>query len=165
PFPTRRSSDLLVLALAMALVQSVVPIFGARTSNERLMAAGTPVAVTGFAMTVLAFAALTAAYLESDFSVSNVWENSHSLQPLIYKLTGTWGNHEGSMLLWVLILTLFGAMVALFGRNLPPSLRATVLSVQGWIGSAFFLFILITSNPFTRLDPAPIEGRELNPIL
>ncbi len=155
----------LVLAFAMALVQSVVPITGARTGDERLMAVGAPVAVTGFLLTALSFSALVSAYVQSDFSVANVWENSHSLQPLIYKITGTWGNHEGSMLLWVLILTLFGALVALFSGNLPPALRATVLSVQGWIGAAFFLFILATSNPFIRLNPAPIEGRELNPVL
>jgi cytochrome c-type biogenesis protein CcmF len=155
----------LVLAFALALVQSVVPIAGARTGDERLMAVAVPTAVAGFLLTALSFAALVTAYVQSDFSVANVWENSHSLQPLLYKITGTWGNHEGSMLLWVLILTLFGCLVALFGRNLPPSLKATVLSVQGWIGAAFFLFILTTSNPFTRLNPAPIEGRELNPVL
>jgi cytochrome c-type biogenesis protein CcmF len=155
----------LVLAFAMALVQSVVPIAGARSGDERLMAIGTPAAVAGFLLTALSFAALVTAYVRSDFSVANVWENSHSLQPLIYKITGTWGNHEGSMLLWVLILTLFGCLLALFGGNIPPTLKATALSVQGWIGGAFFLFILTTSNPFVRLDPAPIEGRELNPIL
>ncbi|WP_394890911.1 heme lyase CcmF/NrfE family subunit [Mesorhizobium sp. AaZ16] len=155
----------LVLAFAMALVQSVVPLFGARTGNERMMAVGGPVAIAGFALTALSFAALTAAYVQSDFSVANVWENSHSLKPLLYKFTGTWGNHEGSMLLWVLILTLFGALVAVFGSNLPAPLRANVLAVQGWIGAAFLLFILATSNPFARLVPAPIEGRDLNPIL
>jgi cytochrome c-type biogenesis protein CcmF len=155
----------LVLAFAMALVQSVVPLFGARTGNERMMAVGGPVAIVGFALTALSFAALTAAYVQSDFSVANVWENSHSLKPLLYKFTGTWGNHEGSMLLWVLILTLFGALVAMFGSNLPAPLRANVLAVQGWIGAAFLLFILATSNPFARLVPAPIEGRDLNPIL
>jgi cytochrome c-type biogenesis protein CcmF len=155
----------LVLAFALALVQSVVPLFGARTGNGRLMAVGGPVAVTGFALTALSFAALATAYMQSDFSVVNVWENSHSLQPMLYKFTGTWGNHEGSMLLWVLILTFFGALVASFGANLPATLRANVLAVQGWIGAAFFLFILTTSNPFARLVPAPIEGRDLNPIL
>ncbi len=155
----------LVLAFALALVQSLVPLFGARTGNERLMAVGGPVAVTGFALTALSFAALTMAYVQSDFSVANVWENSHSLKPMLYKITGTWGNHEGSMLLWVLILTFFGALVAVFGTNLPNTLRANVLAVQGWIGAAFFLFILATSNPFARLVPAPIEGRDLNPIL
>ncbi|KAA3450934.1 heme lyase NrfEFG subunit NrfE [Mesorhizobium sp. SARCC-RB16n] len=155
----------LVLAFALSLVQTIVPLFGARLNNQRLMAVGGPVAVTGFALTALSFAALASAYASSDFSLANVWENSHSLQPMIYKITGTWGNHEGSMLLWVLILTFFGALVAAFGSNLPATLRANVLAVQGSIGAAFFLFILATSNPFIRLNPAPIEGRDLNPIL
>src|SRR4051794_17745082 len=155
----------LVLAFVLSLVQTLVPLIGARTGNQRLMAVGGPVTVTGFALTALSFAALAGAYASSDFSVASVWENSHSLQPLIYKITGTWGNHEGSMLLWVLILTFFGALVAVFGSNLPATLRANVLAVQGSIGAAFFLFILVTSNPFIRLNPAPIEGRDLNPIL
>ncbi|MCZ8543186.1 heme lyase CcmF/NrfE family subunit [Mesorhizobium qingshengii] len=155
----------LVLAFALSLVQMIVPLFGARLNNQRLMAVGGPVAVTGFALTALSFVALASAYASSDFSVASVWENSHSLQPLIYKITGTWGNHEGSMLLWVLILTFFGALVAAFGANLPATLRANVLAVQGAIGAAFFLFILATSNPFLRLNPAPIEGRDLNPVL
>ncbi|MDO1831495.1 heme lyase NrfEFG subunit NrfE, partial [Escherichia coli] len=99
--------------------------------NERMMAVAAPVALTGFAMTALSFVALASAYARSDFSVLSVWENSHSLQPLLYKITGTWGNHEGSMLLWVLILTFFDALVALFGNNLPPTLKANVLAVQG----------------------------------
>jgi len=155
----------LVLAFALSLVQMLVPLIGARTGNQRLMAVGGPVTVTGFALTALSFAALASAYASSDFSVASVWENSHSLQPMIYKITGTWGNHEGSMLLWVLILTFFGALVAVFGNNLPATLKANVLAVQGMIGAAFFLFILATSNPFIRLNPAPIEGRDLNPIL
>ncbi len=155
----------LVLAFALALVQMTVPLLGTRMGNERMMAVAGPVAVTGFAMTALSFAALATAYATSDFSVQSVWENSHSLQPMIFKITGTWGNHEGSMLLWVLILTFFGALVAVFGSNLPATLKANVLAVQGSIGAAFFLFMLATSNPFTRLNPAPIEGRDLNPIL
>ena len=155
----------LVLAFALALVQSVVPLVGARIRDERLMAVGGPVAIAGFALVGIAFAALTAAYVQSDFSVANVWENSHSLKPMLYKFTGTWGNHEGSMLLWVLILTFFGALVAVFSGNLPATLRANVLAVQGWIGAAFLLFVLTTSNPFLRLVPAPFEGRDLNPIL
>ncbi|BCM18323.1 heme lyase CcmF/NrfE family subunit [Mesorhizobium sp. J8] len=155
----------LVLAFALSLVQMLVPLVGARTGNQRLMAVGGPVTVTGFVLTALSFTALASAYAGSDFSVASVWENSHSLQPMIYKITGTWGNHEGSMLLWVLILTFFGALVAVFGNNLPASLKANVLAVQGMIGAAFFLFILATSNPFIRLNPAPIEGRDLNPIL
>ncbi|THF56682.1 heme lyase CcmF/NrfE family subunit [Ollibium composti] len=155
----------LVLALALALVQMIVPLVGARVGSQPMMAVAGPVTVTGFALTALSFTALAIAYARSDFSVANVWENSHSLQPLIYKITGTWGNHEGSMLLWVLILTFFGALVAVFGTNLPATLKANVLAVQGAIGTAFFLFILVTSNPFARLSPAPVEGRDLNPIL
>ena len=155
----------LVLAFALSLVQVALPLLGARTGDARLMAVGRPVAITCFAMTGLAFAVLVSAYMVSDFSVVNVFENSHSQKPMLYKITGTWGNHEGSMLLWVLILTLFGALVAAFGRNLPATLQASVLSVQGMVGAAFFLFILMTSNPFARLNPAPIEGRDLNPIL
>ena len=109
--------------------------------------------------------ALTTLYVTSDFSVANVFENSHSAKPLLYKITGVWGNHEGSMLLWVSILALFGGLVAAFGNNLPLSLRANVLAVQGWIASAFYLFILMTSNPFLRLANSPIEGRDLNPVL
>ena len=101
----------------------------------------------------------------SDFSVVNVFENSHSMKPLLYKITGVWGNHEGSMLLWVSILALFGGLVAAFGNNLPLSLRAHVLAVQGWIAAAFYLFILVTSNPFLRIASPPIEGRDLNPVL
>ena len=155
----------LVLAFALAVVQSVVPLVGARTANDRMMAVGGPVAVTCFAMTALAFAVLTISYARSDFSVANVFENSHSLKPMLYKITGTWGNHEGSMLLWVVILTFFGALVAAFGNNLPATLKANVIAVQGWIGAAFLLFILATSNPFIRLSPAPIEGKDLNPVL
>ena len=92
-------------------------------------------------------------------------DNSNSLKPLLYKITGTWGNHEGSMLLWVLILALFGGMVAAFGRNLPLLLKARVLSVQAMIGAAFIAFILFTSNPFERLYPAPLDGNDLNPLL
>ena len=104
-------------------------------------------------------------HVTSDFSVANVYENSHSMKPLIYKITGVWGNHEGSMLLWVSILALFGGLVAAFGNNLPLSLRAHVLAVQAWIASAFYLFILVTSNPFLRIANPPIEGRDLNPVL
>ncbi|MEJ1158022.1 heme lyase CcmF/NrfE family subunit [Prosthecomicrobium sp. N25] len=155
----------LVLAFALAVVQSVLPIWGARTRDAQLMAVAAPAALAQFLFVGIAFGLLTHAYLVSDFSVLNVAENSHSLKPLIFKVSGVWGNHEGSMLLWVLILALFGALVAAFGRNLPESLKANVLAVQAWVASAFLLFILTTSNPFARLDPAPLEGRDLNPIL
>ncbi len=155
----------LVLALALALIQSVVPLIGARTRDGALMAVAEPAALAQFAFVALSFCALVSCYVGSDFSVRNVFENSHSAMPLIYKFTSTWGNHEGSMLLWVLILALFGALVAAFANNIPRSLKATVLSVQAWIAATFYLFILVTSNPFLRFAPAPLEGRDLNPVL
>ncbi len=155
----------LVLALAAALAQTIVPAWGARLGDPDLMAVGRSAALTQFACLAVAFAALVHAHLVSDFSVLNVAENSHSAAPAIYKISGVWGNHEGSMLLWVLILAIFGALVALFGRSLPQTLRANALAVQGLISVAFLLFILLTSNPFERLQPAPFEGRDLNPIL
>jgi cytochrome c-type biogenesis protein CcmF len=155
----------LVLALALALVQSVVPLIGTRTRDPVLMQVAAPTALVQFAFVAFSFAALTACYVTSDFSVLNVAENSHSQQPLIYKLTSVWGNHEGSMLLWVLILAFFGALVAAFGNNIPAALKASVLAVQSWIAATFYLFILLTSNPFTRLASPPFEGRDLNPIL
>ncbi|MEH6718948.1 MAG: heme lyase CcmF/NrfE family subunit [Aurantimonas endophytica] len=155
----------LILALSLSLLQSVLPAIGARTGDARLMETGPLTATASFVLLAISFSALTAAYVMSDFSVLNVFQNSHSLKPMLYKITGVWGNHEGSMLLWVLILVFFGALVALFGRDLPASLKANVLAVQAWITTAFLLFILITSNPFTRLVPAPMEGQDLNPIL
>src|SRR5262245_51537059 len=124
-----------------------------------------PAALCQLALLGAAFLALMHAYVVSDFSVENVFLNSHSAKPLLYKISGLWGNHEGSMLLWVLMLALFGAAVAAFGRNLPLDLKANVLAVQGTIAFAFCLFIVLTSNPFLRLDPAPFDGRGLNPIL
>ena len=155
----------LVLALALALVQASVPMIGARKDDPVLMAVAGPTAVGQFCFVAMAFAALMTCYVRSDFSVVNVFENSHSAKPLVYKLSGLWGNHEGSMLLWVLILSAFGALVALFGANLPARLKANALAVQSLIAVAFILFILITSNPFLRIASAPMEGRDLNPIL
>lgn len=155
----------LVLALALALVQSVLPVIGAKRNDMRLMGVAEPCAAAVFALILLSSAMLVHAYVVSDFSVLNVVENSHSQKPLLYKITGVWGNHEGSMLLWVLILTFFSALVAVFGGNLPNTLRANVLAVQGWIATAFLSFIILTSNPFVRIIPAPIEGQDLNPIL
>jgi cytochrome c-type biogenesis protein CcmF len=155
----------LVLALGLALIQSTVPLLGARWREFALMNLARSTAVAQLIFVAGSFAALIALHVSSDFSVANVFENSHSMKPLIYKITGVWGNHEGSMLLWVFILALFGGLVAMFGNNLPVSLRAHVLAAQGWIASAFYLFILLTSNPFLRLANAPIEGRDLNPVL
>jgi cytochrome c-type biogenesis protein CcmF len=155
----------LVLALLVGIAQASVPMIGARRNDPRLMGVAESTALAQFGFVAAAFAALTACYVRSDFSVLTVFENSHSAMPLIYKFTSVWGNHEGSMLLWVLILTLFGALVAGFGRNMPESFKACVLAVQAWIAVAFYLFILLTSNPFLRLAPAPFEGRDLNPVL
>jgi len=155
----------LVLALALGLIQSIAPIVGAATRDAGLMRLASSTALMQFLFVVLSFAALTVCYVTSDFSVLNVFENSHSMMPLIYKMSSVWGNHEGSMLLWVLILALFGALVAAFGANLPATLKAHVLAVQSWIACAFYLFILLTSNPFARQAQAPFEGRDLNPIL
>jgi cytochrome c-type biogenesis protein CcmF len=155
----------LVLALGLALVQSFVPLAGAYLDDDGLEAVAGRAALTQFLLIGLSFAALIQAYVTSDFSLLNVVENSHSAKPLLYKVTGVWGNHEGSMLLWVLILALFGALVAAFGTNLPAKLKALVLAVQGWIASAFLLFILVTSNPFSRVASAPLEGNDLNPVL
>ncbi len=155
----------LVLALAVAIWQTVVPLYGAHRNVQSWMASGTTAALLQLALVAMAFAALLNAYLTSDFSVMNVANNSHSLKPLIYKISGVWGNHEGSMLLWLLILALFGASVAAFGGHLPQSLKARVLSVQGSISVAFLLFVLLASNPFLRLADPPVEGAGLNPIL
>jgi cytochrome c-type biogenesis protein CcmF len=155
----------LVLALTLAIVQSIVPLIGAQTRDGTLMQLASSTALMQFCLVAVSFAALTVCYVTSDFSLSTVFENSHSQMPLVYKFTSVWGNHEGSMLLWVLILALFGGLVALFGANLPATLKALVLAVQSWIATAFYLFILLTSNPFVRLQPAPFEGRDLNPIL
>ena len=155
----------MILALIVAGAQTVLPAWGARSGDARLMAFAEPAALSQLALVLIAFLALTHAYVTSDFSVANVWANSHSAKPLVYRISGVWGNHEGSMLLWVLILALFGACVALFGGNLPSSLKANVLAVQGSIAFAFLLFIAITSNPFLRLDALPADGQGLNPIL
>lgn len=155
----------LVLALGLALIQSVVPIIGARLHDGALMNVARSTALAQLLFVAASFFALATLYVVSDFSVVNVFQNSHSLKPLIYKITGVWGNHEGSMLLWVTILALFGGLVAAFGNNLPLTLRAHVLAVQGWIATAFYLFILLTSNPFMRIANPPMEGRDLNPVL
>ncbi|KUO61790.1 MAG: cytochrome C biogenesis protein CcmF [Alphaproteobacteria bacterium BRH_c36] len=155
----------LVLAVVVALFQTVVPLWGTLSREPRLMETAKPAAIVQLLLLLVAFLALTHAYVTSDFSVANVVANSHSTKPLIYRISGVWGNHEGSMLLWVLILAAFGAAVAIFGNNLPLSLRANVLSVQASIALAFGVFILATSNPFLRLEDVPIDGRGLNPIL
>ena len=155
----------LILAFLVAIVQAVVPLIGAQKRWPAWMAVAEPAATTQFLLTALAFGALMYAFIVSDFSLQLVTLNSHSAKPMLYKISGTWGNHEGSMLLWVLIVTLFGATAAWFGGNLPPTLRARVLSVQAAIAAAFFAFILFTSNPFVRLAVPPFDGQDLNPLL
>jgi cytochrome c-type biogenesis protein CcmF len=155
----------LMLALGLALIQGTMPIVGTRTNDPALMSIAVPAALAQFAFVAIAFGALAECYVASDFSVLNVFENSNSQMPLIYRLTSIWGNHEGSMMLWISILAFFGAMVAIFGSNLPTKLKANALAVQAWIAAAFELFILTTSNPFVRIAQAPFEGRDLNPIL
>ncbi|MEM9433003.1 MAG: heme lyase CcmF/NrfE family subunit [Pseudomonadota bacterium] len=153
------------LALMSACVQGLLPIIGASTGRELWMRSATPSAVLQTGLLIFAFGCLMRSYIVSDFTVVNVVENSHSLKPLIYKIAGTWGNHEGSLLLWSLILALFSAAVALFGGNIPQTLKARTLSVQAWISIGFLSFMIFTSNPFERVFPAPLNGQDLNPLL
>ena len=155
----------LVLALSMSFVQGTLPIIGAHYNKQTWMALARPTALLQLMLILISFVALTIAFLGSDFSLKIVVNNSHTLKPLLYKISGVWGNHEGSMLLWVLILAIYGGAIATWGKNLRPALRARVLSIQGLLGFGFMLFILFTSNPFDRISPAPINGQDLNPLL
>ncbi len=155
----------LVLALCVAFAQGTLPLVGAHLRVTSWIAFSRPAAIAQFLLISLAFGALMHAYVTSDFSLLNVAENSHTAKPMLYKISGVWANHEGSMVLWVLTLSTFGAAVATFGTNLPPTLRARALAVQALISVGFIAFILFTSNPFVRLVPAPINGSGLNPLL
>ncbi|WP_341369063.1 heme lyase CcmF/NrfE family subunit [Yoonia sp. BS5-3] len=155
----------LILAFCIAIVQMIVPLVGAQRGNMRWMALAEPAATMQFLLTAFAFAVLTRAFVVSDFSLQLVYLNSHTDKPMLYKVSGVWGNHEGSMLLWMVILTLFGAFAAWFGGGLPAKLRARVLAVQASIAVAFFAFVIFTSNPFIRLELPPLNGRDLNPLL
>ena len=155
----------LVLALGVAVLQSVLPLVGAWRRWPAWMSVAEPAAIVQLMLIAVAFGALTYAFVTSDFSLRLVVMNSHTDKPMLYKISGVWGNHEGSLLLWSLILAGFGACAALFGTNLPQSLRARVLGVQGLIGVAFLAFLLFTSNPFLRLELPPFNGEDLNPLL
>ncbi len=155
----------LILALLIAVAQSFLPMWGAYRSDARLMAFGDRAATMQFVLLAVAFVALTIAFINSDFSVQLVAVNSHTNKPLLYKISGVWGNHEGSMLLWVLILSVYGALVPKYGKSLPAGLKARALSVQGMISVGFLGFILFTSNPFIRFDQIPLNGQGLNPLL
>ncbi|RVT96777.1 heme lyase CcmF/NrfE family subunit [Rhodovarius crocodyli] len=155
----------LTLALALACAQAVLPLMGAHWRDSRLMGSAAPLALGSTLAVIIAFGALVAAYVLNDTTVVNVVQNSHSAKPLLYKISGVWGNHEGSMLLWLLVLALCGAAVAGFGRNLPSALQARVLAILGLILAGFALFMLMTSNPFTRMWPPAPDGQGLNPLL
>ena len=155
----------LILACCVSLIQSSLPLYGARRGDPNFMQLGTYAAVVSSVFTALAFAMITICFVRSDFSVKLVASSSQVAKPLFYKVTGVWANHEGSMLLWVFILTLFGAAIASFGNTIPDRLKARVLAIQGMIGAGFLIFILATSNPFARLTDAPPDGMGMNPIL
>jgi cytochrome c-type biogenesis protein CcmF len=155
----------LVLALLVALVQGTAPLVGASMRSRPLMELARSAALLQFALVALAFATFMHAHIVSDFSLRNVFENSNTAKPMLYKVTGVWGSHEGSMMLWVLMLSLFGGLVAALGRRLPASLRARTLAIQGLLGFGTLAFIIGTSNPFERLFPVPPDGRDLNPLL
>ncbi|CTQ50923.1 heme lyase CcmF/NrfE family subunit [Jannaschia donghaensis] len=155
----------LIVAFAVAIVQTLVPLIGAWKGWSGWMAVASPAATAQVALVAFSFAALTYAFVTSDFSLQLVVLNSHTDKPMLYKVSGVWGNHEGSLLLWVLILALFGAAAAWFGGQLPATLKARVLAVQASVGVAFYAFILFTSNPFTRLEVPPFNGEDLNPLL
>ncbi|WP_313346049.1 heme lyase CcmF/NrfE family subunit [Stenotrophomonas sp.] len=156
---------LLVCALLAALLQAVLPLWGAQRQRSPWMAVARPAAFAQLALLVGAFVLLTVAFVQQDFSVRYVAENSNTLLPLAYRYSAVWGAHEGSLLLWVLVLALWGGAVALWSKRLPETVRARVLGVMGIISLGFIAFLLFTSNPFARLLPAPLEGRDLNPLL
>jgi cytochrome c-type biogenesis protein CcmF len=155
----------LILALFIAFMQAVFPIVGAARGDVRWMAMARPAALTQFLFVALAYGCLTYAFITNDFSVAYVAENSNSALPLIYRIAGVWGAHEGSLLLWLLILNVWMASVAIFSRSLTQAFVARVLGVMGLISIGFLLFMLTTSDPFTRLLPAALQGRDLNPLL
>ena len=155
----------LILALCLALVQSVLPLAGVARQRSDWLAATATIARVQCGLIIISFAALAACFVVNDFSVAYVASNSNSKLPLPYRLSAVWGAHEGSLLLWVLILGLWTTAVSYFGRNLPQALLGRVLGVMGIISVGFLLFMLFTSNPFLRLIPAPLDGADLNPLL
>ncbi|MEC8290472.1 MAG: cytochrome c biogenesis protein CcsA, partial [Pseudomonadota bacterium] len=155
----------LVCALCVCLVQAGAGLAGANLTSAGFLRIADMSARAQFGLVLIAFGALTYSFVVSDFSLAVVHANSHIAKPLVYKIAGVWGNHEGSMLLWVLILALYGAAFSWGERAMPSSLHARILGVQGLMGIAFLVFLVLTSNPFARLDTAPFEGRGLTPIL
>ena len=155
----------LIVAFGIAIVQSVVPIIGAARNDAAMIALARPAALAQLLFVGLAYAALTHAFIVHDFSVLYVSQHSNLVQPLLYRISGVWGSHEGSLLLWSLILSLWTVAVAVYSRSLPEVLMARVLAVMGMISIGFFSFMLWTSNPFERIFPAPADGNALNPLL
>ncbi len=155
----------LSLALIVAIVQSVLPTIGIKLGYSNWISLARPAAITQFTLVALAFASLTYAFVTSDFSVKLVVQHSNSQLPMLFKVSGVWGSHEGSLLLWAFLLALWTLAVALFSNSMPRQIQAQVLAVMGMISIGFLLFMLLTSNPFDRLYPTPLEGRDLNPLL
>jgi cytochrome c-type biogenesis protein CcmF len=155
----------LIIALLLALTQAILPLYGAQRGNLTLMAVARPAAQGQFVFVALAFGCLAYSFLTNDFSVENVARNSFSQLPEVYRLTATWGSHEGSLLLWVLILGFWSTAVSVFSRHLPEDMAARVIGVMGLISIGFLTFLLTTSNPFERLLPAAMDGNDMNPLL
>ena len=155
----------LIIAFGIAIVQGVVPLIGAMRNDATLIAMARPTAWAQLLFVSIAYAALTHAFIVHDFSVLYVSKHSNLVQPLLYRVSGVWGSHEGSMLLWTLILSLWTTAVAVYSRSLPNILMARVIAVMGLISVGFYAFMLWTSNPFERIFPAPADGNALNPLL
>jgi cytochrome c-type biogenesis protein CcmF len=155
----------LILALCLALIQSFVPIIGAQTRNASWVAVAKPAALGQTLFVIISFACLVWVMVLNDFSVSYVAKQSNTELPIIYRISAVWGGHEGSLLLWALLLASWTAAVALFSKTMPKVMQARVLAIMGFVSIGFLLFLLLTSNPFTRMFPAPLEGRSLNPLL
>src|SRR6476659_2466100 len=155
----------LILALLLALTQGVLPIIGAARGIPAWMALARPAAQGQFTFIAIAFGCLAWSFMNNDFSVLNVATNSNSQLPLHYRFAATWGSHEGSLLLWVLMLNVWTVAVSVFSRHLPEQMAARVIGVMGLVSVGFILFMLLTSNPFDRLFPAAADGRDLNPLL
>src|SRR3954454_20055971 len=155
----------LIIALLLALTQATFPLIGASRGNRTWIALAAPAGQAQFIFVAIAFCCLGYSFITNDFSVLNVATNSNSQLPLHYRLAATWGSHEGSLLLWTFMLSLWTVAVSLFSRHLPEEMTARVLSVMGIVSVGFLLFMLLTSNPFTRLSPVPFDGRDLNPLL
>ncbi|WP_455478567.1 heme lyase CcmF/NrfE family subunit [Bartonella sp. B10] len=155
----------LAAAFAMSLLQAFLPVVGILLRERSLMQTVIPLTYMTFILVLLSLVIIVYAYIVSDFSVLNVVENSHSEKPMLYKIIGIWGNHEGSMLLWVFIIAFFSTLLALFSQHLPVQTRTLILICQSWIISSFLLFVLFVSNPFLRVSPPAFQGNDLNPLL